>query len=175
MKSLWLTYLKVTTLCETLTSPPHSLPTTVLSIDDLYLTHADQVALAAAHPDNPLVQHRGEPSTHDLELGLSVFTALKNRQPVKIPAYDKSRFEGQGDRSERSTWLEVNKPGEPTVDVVVFEGWCVGFRPLKEDEVERLWKDAKEGGLGETQLSKHRLSDLLFINEALKGYDLLTK
>jgi len=121
------------------------------------------------------VQHRGEPSTHDLELGLSVFTALKNRQPVKIPAYDKSRFEGQGDRSERSTWLEVNKPGEPTVDVVVFEGWCVGFRPLKEDEVERLWKDAKEGGLGETQLSKHRLSDLLFINEALKGYDLLTK
>lgn len=37
------------------------LPTLVVSIDDFYLTHADQLALAAAHPDNALVQHRGEP------------------------------------------------------------------------------------------------------------------
>lgn len=37
------------------------LETLVLSIDDLYLTHEDQVALANKHRDNPLVQHRGEP------------------------------------------------------------------------------------------------------------------
>jgi D-glycerate 3-kinase len=37
------------------------LPTLVVSIDDFYLTHADQLALAAAHPDNALVQYRGEP------------------------------------------------------------------------------------------------------------------
>lgn len=37
------------------------LQTLVLSIDDLYLKHEDQIALAATHPDNPLVQHRGEP------------------------------------------------------------------------------------------------------------------
>jgi D-glycerate 3-kinase len=37
------------------------LETLVLSIDDLYLTHDDQVALAKEHPRNPLVQHRGEP------------------------------------------------------------------------------------------------------------------
>jgi len=35
--------------------------TLVLSLDDLYLTHPDQVALAREHADNPLVQHRGEP------------------------------------------------------------------------------------------------------------------
>src|ERR1700761_9649954 len=53
-------------LQKTLTSPPHSLPTVVFSLDDLYLTHEDQVALAQAHPDNPLLQHRGQPSTHDI-------------------------------------------------------------------------------------------------------------
>lgn len=37
------------------------LATLVVSIDDFYLTHADQLALAAAHPDNALVQYRGEP------------------------------------------------------------------------------------------------------------------
>lgn len=40
------------------------LPTLVVSIDDFYLTHADQLALAAAHPDNALVQHRGEPGKY---------------------------------------------------------------------------------------------------------------
>ena len=50
----------VRALAETL-QEREGLPTLVLSIDDFYLTHADQLALAAAHPDNALVQHRGEP------------------------------------------------------------------------------------------------------------------
>jgi len=33
----------------------------VCSIDDLYLTHEDQVKLAEQQRGNPLVQHRGEP------------------------------------------------------------------------------------------------------------------
>lgn len=33
----------------------------VLSLDDFYLTRAEQVALARAHPDNPFLQHRGVP------------------------------------------------------------------------------------------------------------------
>ena len=36
-------------------------PAVVCSIDDFYLAREDQEALAAAHPDNPLVQHRGLP------------------------------------------------------------------------------------------------------------------
>merc|ERR1712000_183962 len=42
-----------------------NVPTLVCSIDEFYLTRADQVALAESHPDNALVQHRGEPGTHD--------------------------------------------------------------------------------------------------------------
>ncbi|KAF2180496.1 hypothetical protein K469DRAFT_729757 [Zopfia rhizophila CBS 207.26] len=138
-------------------SPPRSLPTTILSIDDLYPTHTAQVALAQSRPDNPLIQHRGEPSTHGLGLGASVFAALKARQP--------------GDRAHESE--EVNKPGEPTIDVVVFEGWCVGFRPLSDAEVEKKWTEAREEKLWETQLAKHRLRDLLFVNDALEGYSSL--
>ena len=37
------------------------LQTLVCSIDDLYLRHEDQVALAAEQKENALVQHRGEP------------------------------------------------------------------------------------------------------------------
>jgi D-glycerate 3-kinase len=37
------------------------LETLVCSIDDLYLTRADQISFACNHPSNPLVQHRGEP------------------------------------------------------------------------------------------------------------------
>ncbi|KAF2469695.1 putative uridine/cytidine kinase [Lindgomyces ingoldianus] len=164
----------VNTLCKTLRSPPHSLPTTVLSIDDFYLTHTAQVALAESQPDNRLVQHRGQPSTHDLTLGASVFAALKARQPVKIPVYDKSQFSGQGDRAVESTWEEVNRRSDSSIDVVVFEGWCVGFRPLSDAEVEEKWTEARQGKFGETQLEHHQLQDLLFINRALREYDVLT-
>ena len=37
------------------------LSTLVVSVDDFYLRHQDQLALAAAHPANALVQVRGEP------------------------------------------------------------------------------------------------------------------
>lgn len=47
-------------LQETL-SKKEGLQTLVCSIDDLYLSHEDQVTLAKEHALNPLVQHRGEP------------------------------------------------------------------------------------------------------------------
>jgi len=50
----------VRALAETL-QQREQLPTLVVSIDDFYLTHADQLALAEAHPDNGLLQYRGEP------------------------------------------------------------------------------------------------------------------
>lgn len=52
----------VRALAETL-QERQGLPTLVVSIDDFYLRHEDQLALAAAHPDNALVQYRGEPGT----------------------------------------------------------------------------------------------------------------
>jgi D-glycerate 3-kinase len=60
----------VKVLSATLKNQEH-LETLVCSIDDLYLKHEDQVALARSHVDNPLVQHRGEPGKINLPLKLS--------------------------------------------------------------------------------------------------------
>jgi D-glycerate 3-kinase len=152
----------------------------VLSIDDLYLPHDKQEALAKAHPDNPLVQHRGEPSTHDVELGKRLFQALANRKTnIKVPSYDKSAFNGAGDQLPESEWETVNAEGQPPVEVVIFEGWCVGFRPLSDAQVEAKWKAAKEryereGDGYKGQLGKQRLESVRFVNDSLRNYDALT-
>ncbi|KAK0802698.1 hypothetical protein LTR02_003359 [Friedmanniomyces endolithicus] len=170
----------VTTLSKTLASPPHSLPIVVLSIDDLYLPHSEQEALARSHSDNPLVQHRGQPSTHDIDLGVRLFDALaKSEANIRLPSYDKSAYSGSGDRRPETEWETVNAEGKPPVEVVVFEGWCVGFRPLDDKEVERKWraaqaeyesKDAEYQG----QLGKLQLLSVLFVNAKLREYDALT-
>ncbi|KAL6717147.1 hypothetical protein ACLMJK_005062 [Lecanora helva] len=167
----------VSAIAEKLRQPPHSFPTIVLSIDDLYLTHEEQTKLTSAHPTNPLIQHRGQPSTHDLPLALSLFSDLRNSKETRIPRYDKSAYSGQGDRTPEETWLVVNQAGQPSVKVVLFEGWCVGFRALSENDLEAKWNDAKtqrdsmnyRGRLGFT-----RLEDVKFINDALHAYDQLT-
>ncbi|HET8725991.1 MAG TPA: glycerate kinase, partial [Alphaproteobacteria bacterium] len=72
-----------------------------LSIDDFYLTRAEQVALAAANPGNRYLQQRGLPGTHDLALGtrtLERLRGLRTGGSVALPAYDKSAFSGRGDR-----------------------------------------------------------------------------
>ncbi|CAK4031964.1 kinase mug58 [Lecanosticta acicola] len=170
----------VQTLSQTLSSPPHNLPVVVLSIDDLYLPHDQQTALATSHPDNPLVQHRGVPSTHDVETGIQLFDALQNRKTdIRIPSYDKSQFNGAGDRKPEGEWETVNKAGEKPVEVIIFEGWCVGFRALSEADVEKKWKEAREqaeknDGSYMGRLGKLKLQDVLFINERLREYDALT-
>ncbi|PVH86041.1 D-glycerate 3-kinase [Cadophora sp. DSE1049] len=157
----------VTTLSSTLNSHGHR--TLVCSIDDLYLTHTDQLSLAQDYPLNPLVQHRGEPGTHDMGLARELFSALREGREVRVPEYDKSLFSGQGDRVDSSKWKVVNKPGEEKIQVVIFEGWCVGFRALSDDEVR-----AKQKGESRT-LSKHRIEDLLFVNERLREYEVVNE
>jgi D-glycerate 3-kinase len=153
----------------------------VFSIDDLYLPHNEQDALAKSQPNNPLVQHRGQPSTHDVKLGTETFAAIANRKhDIQVPSYDKSAFGGTGDRLPIDEWTICNREGEPPVEVVIFEGWCVGFRALSDAEVERKWKaevqkfeskgDAYEGRLGKLQLDS-----VLFVNNKLREYDEMTR
>jgi pantothenate kinase-related protein Tda10 len=48
-----------------------------VSIDDFYLTNAQQNALAAANPDNRLLGVRGNAGSHDLALGRDTVQQLK--------------------------------------------------------------------------------------------------
>ena len=169
---------QIKTLAQTLRSHPYLLPTVVLSIDDLYLPYGLQRDLASSNPDNPLVQHRGQPSTHDILLGIDTFSSLQEGRPTKIPQYDKSKFNGQGDRVKDDVWETVNGEGQEKVKVVIFEGWCVGFRALGPENVRKKWEEAcraKGEGRYDGQLGLNRLEDVLFVDEALSKYSWLTE
>ena len=151
--------------------------TTVLSIDDLYLTHNLQSELAASHPSNPLIQHRGQPSTHDLRLALSLFSDLRQGEATRLPHYDKSAYGGQGDRVRKDKWLDVNGDKRQKTEVVIFEGWCVGFRALPKEKLIREWEGAveeRQKGNYTGRLGWNRLEDVEYVNEALREYDQLT-
>ncbi|KAI0971488.1 putative Uridine/cytidine kinase [Xylaria arbuscula] len=157
----------VSKLAETL-QQDEGFETLVCSIDDFYLAHDDQVALAKSMPDNALLQVRGEPGTHDMGLAKDFFAAILSNSATRVPKYDKSLFAGQGDRLPRSSWPEVNAPGQPKVQVVIFEGWCVGFRSLPPTEVFAKYT------VPSRTLKSHDPAHLQLINEKLVAYDTIT-
>ena len=156
--------------------PPHELSVIAVSIDDFYLTHQEQLELASRNAENPLLQHRGQPSTHDIDLATSVLTSLRQRMATKIPSYDKSAFDGQGDRAPLETWTIVDS--EKSIDVVLFEGWCVGFEALTQHDLRQKWDAAvaqRNAGEYIGRLGHNSYGNVERINEALKEYDTITK
>lgn len=124
-----------------------------------------------------MVQHRGQPSTHDISLLKSTFNALKSRQPVSLPSYEKSAFAGQGDRASESSWTHVNAADQPSIDVIIFEGWCVGFRSLSAAALESTWSAAVGASMKPAyagQLGKLELESVTLVNEALRQYEEVT-
>jgi D-glycerate 3-kinase len=106
-----------------------------LSIDDFYLTRDQQVDLASRHPGNRYLEHRGYPGTHDVALGVATLDALRTAHAgdeVALPVYDKGAHAGRGDRAARSAWPTVSGP----IDLVVFEGWMLGFTPAEAEPDE---------------------------------------
>ncbi len=107
------------TLLEIALSEGFGLRVVGLSIDDLYKTRAERERLAAEV--HPLLQTRGVPGSHDVELGIDLLHALKRGEhdtATRIPVFDKSI----DDRCPASVWREWSGGA----DVVVLEGWCVG-------------------------------------------------
>lgn len=94
----------------------------VLSLDDLYLTRDQRRQLA--HEVHPLLATRGPPGTHDVALGCRVLDALRDGQDIALPRFDKLA----DDRVADAAWTRV----EGRVDLVLFEGWCLGA--VAEDE-----------------------------------------
>jgi D-glycerate 3-kinase len=123
------------TLCEQIIQSlqiDHKMTAVSFSLDDLYLPHITLKQLSRKYPDNPLLQGRGLPGTHDLKLGKEVFDALLNGKHISIPKYDKSLNNGEGDRTPQDEWKVLDHP----VDVVLFEGWMVGFEALTNEQLD---------------------------------------
>jgi D-glycerate 3-kinase len=102
------------------------LRTAILALDDLYLTRAERAGLAARV--HPLFATRGPPGTHDVALGLEVVHDLLHALAALLPAFDKAT----DDRAPRAAWQRVDGP----VDIVLFEGWCVGAVAEPEDALD---------------------------------------
>lgn len=117
-------------ICEKLEAD--GLKALTISVDDFYLTRAEQVNLASQQAENLYLQQRGYPGTHDLALGTKTLRSLKSGESetrvVSIPRYDKSAHQGQGDRAPASEWTRIAGP----IDLVILEGWMLGFKPVDE-------------------------------------------
>jgi D-glycerate 3-kinase len=94
-----------------------------ISIDDFYKTYAERQKLKAK---DPRLVRRGPPGTHDVNLALKTFNQLLQAKPkelIPIPRFNKSLHYGEGDRMIAPEVVH-------DVDIVLFEGWFVGVRPV---------------------------------------------
>jgi D-glycerate 3-kinase len=92
------------------------------SLDDLYKSYIERQQLQQA---DPRLIWRGPPGTHDVAIGIELLDKLRQahrRLPVIVPRFDKSAIGGLGDKAAPEVI--------DGVDVVIFEGWCVGVRPI---------------------------------------------
>lgn len=104
---------------QTLLEHYYGLRVAVISIDDFYLTKCERAVLADRV--HPLLITRGVPGTHDITLAINTLTALRGDTSVNqlaVPRFNKA----VDDRFPESDWHHCPVP----VDVVLFEGWCVG-------------------------------------------------
>jgi D-glycerate 3-kinase len=80
-----------------------------------------------------------------------------NVRKVYLPSFDKSLYGGAGDRVPSA----VVKCAP--VDVVIMEGWCVGFGPVTQEEIDVRWREA-------TKEIDYQREDIIEINGRLKDY-----
>ena len=141
-----------------------------MSVDDFYLTFEGQRRLAAEHAGNPLLELRGNAGSHDLALGSETLESLaraREGEDVALPRYDKSLHSGRGDRAPRAAWPSVRGP----VDVVLFEGWMLGFRPVGAAEAAKVSPHlpAVDGFLGAYEAAWDRRCDSWLVVRATNG------
>lgn len=122
-----------------------------LSLDDLYLTRAQR--LEAAEDQHPLFATRGVPGTHDVEQGIAILDRLLAGKDADLPIFDKAT----DDRSAESRHLEGR------IDVVLFEGWCVGAAPQPvdalRDPVNALEREDDPDGIWRREVNRRLATD----------------
>jgi len=113
-----------TTFCKAL-SPmlaERGIHALTLGLDDFYLDRSRRGELAGTV--HPLLQTRGVPGTHDLDLLNTTLDTLLAGESASVPVFDKAI----DDRLPPSRWLEA----EPA-DVILLEGWCIGVSAESAD------------------------------------------
>lgn len=153
-----------------------SIRTVIFSLDDLYLTKAERTALAS--DVHPLLATRGPPGTHDVALGAALLGRLKAGREALVPVFDKIA----DDRAPPQAWRRAGP-----VDVVLFEGWCVGARsqPLalleapvnaleRERDADGIWRGFVNRSLAEDYLALFDQIDRLVMLRA-PGFEVVAR
>ena len=106
------------TLAEGLTTrlQARGLQAATLSIDDLYLSRAER--MRRGQVVHPLLATRGVPGTHHTEAGARLLDQIRQGRDVVLPRFDKATDDP----------APAGTPVQGPIDVLVFEGWCVGAR-----------------------------------------------
>lgn len=120
----------------------------ILSLDDLYLGRAARERLAC--DVHPLFATRGVPGTHDVAQGIALIDAVRAGEPVVLPRFDKARDEP----------APAGEPAPAHLDLLIFEGWCVGARPQddtalaapvnaleRDEDPQAIWRSAANAAL----------------------------
>lgn len=129
----------------------HNWNVAVLSIDDFYHTRAHRAELAETV--HPLLQTRGVPGTHEIDMLAVILDELRGVQvdgSVTLPRFNKAI----DDRAQRSDWPIIAGP----VDMIILEGWCVGTTQQSPQELEQavnaLEQEEDDQGLWRTYVNQ---------------------
>jgi bisphosphoglycerate-independent phosphoglycerate mutase len=140
-----------------------SFRTVGFSLDDLYKTHAQRKELKKSCR---YFRFRGPPGTHDVALGLDVIRQLRRNHKdgfVRIPVFDKSLHNGDGDRLAEREWRTIRGKA----DIVIFEGWCVGAQAADADSLRIPINRIEASSIYDDHAGTFRMR----INEELRHYE----
>ncbi|MDA1284219.1 MAG: hypothetical protein O3C61_04765, partial [Proteobacteria bacterium] len=97
----------------------------VLGLDDFYLRKSERLKLA--NNIHPLFEVRGVPGTHEIQLLQDTIMNLELKKfPVRLPSFDKLKDD------RKRNYKNTNE-----VDLVIFEGWCVGGKPISQSYLKK--------------------------------------
>ena len=125
-----------------------------LSLDDFYYTRQQRVELA--NRIHPLLLTRGVPGTHDILLAQQILDSLLQGEKItSIPRFNKA----EDDRFPQDQWDTAGGK----MDIVMFEGWCLGAEPQKADDLLTPVNELEEKYDAELIWRK-------YVNQQLRGH-----
>lgn len=124
-------------------APRFGLRLAVASIDDAYRPLRERRQQLNG---NPFGVSRVPPGSHDIPLLQEAMDRWRKGSSLKLPRFNKTLAEGEGDRDGWS---------EHTADVLVLEGWLIGCRALSDSTLERSLRpgETTDGATGVSWLT----------------------
>lgn len=143
--------------------------TVSLSLDDFYLTKAERIDLGSNV--HPLLETRGVPGTHDVQLAMDCIQSLVKGQKTVITRFDKSI----DDRASYDSLETI----EGKVGLIVLEGWCLGAKPEpleqltqpinsleEQDDRDGIWRNYVNNAIQNDYQALFNLADELIMLQA---------